>query len=197
MVKNKHKEYTVGQADNQQNMMPLLKKTHKKRWIAIILVVAIFIAGALSAWLFIFNKTSQPESDPNAIITNIEQVMDDAKTLANNGKFDEAVALYDKTANDITDPVQKSGLISSKAVLYMNNEQYDKALTVAKEAEAINQNENVTYLIAQIYEKMGDNQNAAEYYKKTIPIVDKSRPMADEDIAYYQSKVDALSGVQN
>ena len=76
----------------------------------------------------------------------------------------------------------------------MNVNEYDAALAIAKQAEAVTKDANIEQYIAQIYEEMGDNQNAIKFYQNAIKLVDSTSPMANGDIEYYQSKVDTLGG---
>jgi tetratricopeptide (TPR) repeat protein len=183
---------TLPQTPTPKHHAPL---SPKKRWI-IIIAALLLMAVAVSGWYvrdhqYAMNvKSSQSYSRA----VKINQTVATAEQLANNGKEGEAAKVYDDAASKTTDPYQKSILILSKATLYFNDTKYAEALNVAKQAESINENSTVTYLIAQIYEAMGNTVSAVTYYKKTIPLVDTSKPLAKSDIEYYQSRIQALSG---
>lgn len=85
-------------------------------------------------------------------------------------------------------------MLLSKATLYFNNKNYDEALKIALQAEAVVKDDNVEQFIAQIYESKSDMQNAIKYYQRAISLVDKSQPMADSDVKYYRSKITELGG---
>ncbi len=116
-----------------------------------------------------------------------------AQTLANTGKIDEAKVVYEKAAEKTDDKYQKSILILSKAILFFNAGDDKNALITAKQAESIDRNSEVALFIAQVYEKEKEYKKAIDYYQITIDVMDKSKPMADADVKYYQSKIEVLA----
>jgi len=171
-----------------------LRLSRKKKWVIGIIITILLIVGSATAWLIISNQKS---SQVARIAKETSQTVEDAKKLANNGSIDDAKTAYDGAIKKTEDPYQKSVLLLSKATLYYNDGKYDDALATAKEAESINQTDNVTNFIARIYEKKGDKQKAIEYYQKTITLIDKSQPLANADAKYYQSKIEALGGAKD
>lgn len=166
-----------------------------------VIVTILFLISAVIAWSYVSNQRATKEQEATLLQAErsreVNQTTNEAETLTNNGKAEEAKAVYDTAVKQTTDPYQKSILLLSKANLSLNEERYDDALAVAKEAEAINQNSAVSQYIAQVYEVMGDAPNAIKYYQKTIPLVDKSKPLADADIKYFQSRIEALGGAKS
>lgn len=175
--------------------------SHKKWWIIVAIFVVLFLAGAVASWLYVSNQKTAQKQEAALLQAKrsqeVNQTAGAAEKLINNGKPEEAKAVYDTAIKQTTDPYQKSILLLSKANLSLNDEKYDDALAIAKEAEAINQNSVVTQYIAQVYEAMGDAPNAIKYYQKTIPLVDKSKPLAAADIKYFQARIEALGGAKN
>jgi len=164
---------------------------------AMIFVLLFF--GVLSGWIYVKNQKPPAQTiaqkDAERLDVKNQTENNAQKITENGGMVNDAVAAYDKSiAAAANDPKLKNILIIDKSTLYFNNNNFDQALASAKEAEAINKDANIEQYIAQIYEKMGDKINAVKYYKNAIPLVDKTQPMADEDITYYQSKIDELSG---
>ena len=174
---------------------------HKKRWIIGAIIVVILVGGAVCAWLFILRpKSSTPESSTEQITASakaVGQTVLEAMKQSNNGELDDAVVTYDNAVKATEDPLEKSILLKNKAVLYVNDGKYDEALTVAKESETLNQNADTAQFIALIYEKKGDKQKAIEYYQKAILLVDKTQDLANSDIQYYQSRIEALGGAKS
>jgi tetratricopeptide (TPR) repeat protein len=169
-------------------------RPQRKHWI--IGFAAFFLLGAVlvASYFWYVHYSPNPIAKSNSQSTKINQAVARAEQLANNGKMDEAVKSYDTAASQTSDSYQKSFLILSKATLFFDDKKYADALTIAKQAEGVNENSSVTYMIAQIYEAMGNKSDAILYYKKTIPLVDQSKPLAKNDIQLYQSRIKSLGG---
>lgn len=178
----------------------LAKKSHKyhlnKKWVIILAFIITFSIGVAGSWLYIyFNNLSKIQE--NTPIAAVNEPIYDAQKLADSGNIEAAKTAYDSAAEEITDPVQKSAVILSKANLYYNNGDYDGALTVALAAESVNKSSMIEQYIAQIYEKKNDSENAIKYYQNAIKLVDSSSPMGNSDIQYYNYQINSLSGVSN
>lgn len=166
----------------------------KQSFVKKLLLGLLILAILVGVWYF-FVKQQDPAATEKAVVDR-NTVMGDAKKLAYSGKIDEAATLYDDAVSATSDTYEKSMLLTSKATIYFNDSKYDEALDIALEAEAVKPTETGIHLTAQIYKKLGDNPKASEYYKKAIPLVDKTKPLADDDIAYYEYMAQWLSGGQ-
>lgn len=164
--------------------------SRRKRFIIIAIFVILFIGGAVSSYLFLY---VQKVSKPIMSDADISKIINDSVKLANNGKVDEADKAYDDVVAKITDPYQKSILLSSEASNYFNKDDYDKALTITKEAYDLNQNELTASFLARIYEAKGDIQNAIYYYRKAIELIDQADPLSDSNIQHYQNMINILN----
>ena len=173
-----------------------LRLSRKKKWVIGIIITTLLISGSLVAWLVISNQESS-QSQITKRKKEIVQLITDADTLANKGDINGAKVAYDSAIKKTEDPYKKSTLIITKATALFNDGKYDDALAVAKGAEAINENDDVTSFIAQTYEKKGDSQNAIKYYQKSITLTDKFSPLADSYIQYYQTKIKVLGGAKD
>ncbi|MFZ2125162.1 MAG: tetratricopeptide repeat protein [Candidatus Saccharimonadales bacterium] len=172
------------------------KHFSKKKKLLIAGIALLLIGGIVSGWLFMQNKQAVDNRQKQLTEEVLEQTTVDAQVLARKGDPAAAVAKYDDAINSISDSYQKSILTINKAIIYLNNEDYEQALKIAKEAETIDANFAVVKIIAQIYAEKGDNPNAITYYKKTIELIDKDDPLAGDDAIYYQSVIDSLGGVK-
>ncbi len=190
--------------NNKHQTPPSPARKHfsrKKRWITAAIFVILFFTGVGAAWFYV--TIQKPAQEQEAVLLQtkrsqeVNKTTDEAEKLAFNGKGDEAKAVYDNAIKQTADSYQKSILLLNKANLLLNDSKYDDALVIAKQAEAINQNSAVTQYIAQIYEAKGDAPKAIEYYQKTIPLVDKSKPLADANIKYFQGRIEALDGTKD
>jgi len=195
----------VNNSSKQQLASQPKKHFSRKKWLIIsAIIVVLFLGGAVSGWLFISRQATpvapQVTTDTNtaqAISTKTEQTVSDAQQLAYSGKPSDAQTLYDNALKTTEDPYQKSVLLMGKAVLLFRQARYDEALVVAKDAETASQSTNTAQFIAQIYEKKGDTKNAINYYQKAITLIDKTNPLSDSDVQYYQSKIATLGGAKN
>jgi predicted negative regulator of RcsB-dependent stress response len=166
----------------------------KKKLIIVGVILLLFIGGAVSGWFYMQNNQAAQDQKQQLAEEVIDQTTIDAQAMARKGDTAGAVAKYDEVIETTSDAYQKSILTINKAIIYLNKEDYETALSIAKEAEAIDANFGVVKIIAQIYEDKGDKPNAIAYYKKTIELIDKDSPMAADDAIYYQSVIDDLSG---
>jgi len=85
-----------------------------------------------------------------------------------------------------------AALLLDQATIYFNNDNNEKALEIAKQAESYENSEVIFHFIAQVYERMKNYSESIKYYEKAIVLVDKSLPMADENINYYNYKIESL-----
>ena len=183
--------------NNSQQLVPIKPKLkiNKKRLIVVIIVGLLLVGGVVGGFVYVSmqksasEKNAAQEAERKQTASNTAEK---AQNLSDNGDSAEAITMLDD-AIKATDNIQtKSFLSTTKATIYYNNADYDKALTAAIESESYDKNDNIEKLIALIYEKKGDNQNAIKYYKIAISLVDKTKPMASDDIKEYQTQIDIL-----
>ena len=183
-------------SNQQQSVFPKPKlKINKKRLIVVIIVGLVLVGGVIGSFVYVSMQKSASEKN-TAQEAERKQVAsitaEKAQKLSYDGDPAEAILMLDnalKTTNSIQ---TKSYFTTCKATIYYNNGDYDKALIVAAESESYAKNDTIEKLIAMIYEKKGDNQNAVKYYKIAISLVDKTKPMASDDIKEYQTQIDIL-----
>ena len=190
--------------DDSNNQQPQPQQQHhhkrkhsskKKRLIIGAVVIMLFIGGVVTGWMFMSNQQPAPASSPLSE-EQFNQTISDAQTMVNNGDTSGASVAYDNAVKATNDAYQKSVITLEKAVMYLNEKNYEQALVIAKQAEAININFEVVKIIAQIYDEKGDKQNAIIYYQKTIELIDKNDPMASDDAEYYQGLITELGGTK-
>ncbi len=174
-----------------------------KKWFAIGVIVILFIAGIVGGWLYVgYNQKAKEDKLVAQELKRTEIVDSTAaeaqKIIDSGGKASQAEKLYDTAIKEaVNDSGLTNRLLLDEATLYFNDNDFDKALTTAFQAETVVKDDNVEQFIAQIYEKKGDSKNAIKYYQQAITLVDKTQPMADSDIKYYQTRITALGGVVN
>lgn len=193
-------------ADNNQQQKMIhdsKKRFNKKKWLIIAIVFVFFMAGVAGGWLYVgYNKKIQEDkiaAQESKHIKISKEAEDDAQTIIESGgSVSSASVAYDSAIKEAKGDANLTNiLLLNKATLYFNNKSYDEALKTALQAEAIIKDDNIEQFIAQIYEIKGNKQSAIKYYNQAITVVDKSRPMANTDIKYYQSKISELGGVVN
>lgn len=175
---------------------------NKKQRRIIIYGALVVLVGGLAA--IAATLVSQLPSSPNsADTTNTSGTIAEAPAkkksqeidkIAYEGNLDASVQAYDEAIKNSSDPAEKQIYYSNKATTLYNNHQLDAAFDAAKSAYDTQQSSDSAAFVAQIAEERGDKATAIEYYKKAITLVDPSHPYADEDIAYYKSKVTGLGG---
>lgn len=191
-------------------------KSINKKTLYIILFLCLFLAGLVTAFVFrdnlaqftslnkqedakinqdIKNQESMEQKRSEAVAetnveaykvlnsnnTNIEKNLNTVDTI-----YEEAIA----EAKD--DNLLIAALLLDQATIYFNNDNNEKALEIAKQAESYENSEVIVHFIAQIYEKMKNYPKSIEYYEMAITLVDKNLPMADENINYYNYKIELL-----
>lgn len=179
--------------DNKDQVGPIIhsKKRFKdsidKKWIIIAVISVLVLLGGY--WI-ISTIISQIPSKQEVNY----QLINDANELANKGDINGAKAAYDTAINKTSDNVLKASLLTSKAALFYNEKNYDQALAIALEAEALNPSESTAQFIASVYLLKADKVNAVVYYKKSIELIDKTKYTDGGKEMYYQGIIDSLTG---
>lgn len=174
-----------------------------KKWLIVGIAAALLVGSGIYGWIYLSDKnahTAEETSRAQEAIVNkaknvamINNTADEAQNIVGRGgDINDAVAVYDEAIKSVDDAYSKSIMLLDKATFYLNDKNYDSALSIAKEAEVINSNKAVAQFVAQVYEEMGDKKNAIEYYRKAIALVDDTDPLSSDDIEYYQNKIKEL-----
>lgn len=163
----------------------LKKKKNKPRrriiFIAFFVVVAVS-AVSLAGWLVVFgprlsllsNKQEQP-------------IGDKAAKLAHNGKAKDAIKLYDSQLSLGVTKEEKYSLLNGRVAICINEGLYQEALVDTKSMYELQKNENSASLLAQVYEELGQKEDAIKYYKKAIDLADDQPNGGSKD--YYNYKI--------
>lgn len=187
----------------QQNPKPKHDRIFKSKKLLIAGGIVVTIIFAISG-IWIYNAINQRQPDSTQVDLESQQAIDSSnrvfstndeasQLILNGGSISEASAIYDDAIQAESDSTTKISLILSQATMYFNNDEYDKALSLANQAEAIAESSGLDAFIAQIYEKKGDTVNAMKYYQKAIDVIDNNDPLAGADVEYYQTIIDNLN----
>lgn len=166
------------------------KKLSKKQKVIYVLIAAVIavIVSIGSYFMLRPDVDSLNSKDTEKTINAVKNI----NILYSNGKIEEAAAGYDKMISEEEDVFLKSIYTTDKAMLYFNYNDFDKALEIALESEKLNKNELNASLVAEIYEKKGEFEKSAEYYKKARDLLDKDDPIYDDYVAGYNYKIDRV-----
>lgn len=186
----------MGTTNNQKSVTSKRRNySIVKRLVIVILIVVVLFGAAFATWWFMYGQV-KPVSK-KVTINDLSKSVNDAQKLTNSGNSNAAKAAYDNILKSTSDDHTKAILLLDKALIPLNSGNYDEALNIAKEAESVEKSSYVYSFLAQIYEKKGDSENAIKYYRLAISTIDKTQPSAGDDIDYYQSKINSLSGSNN
>lgn len=164
-----------------------LNLNKRQKIIGLILISIIIL---FSIVIFLINYNSQIMSDKTKQVIN--KANDSLYSNKTDGEkaaaFDEAIILTDKDE-------QKSVLYVNKAIVYMNSEDYKKALEAAKQAEELAPDQSyILAMIAKIYVGLDDKSNAITYYEKAISKLDSTSFSDSETIEDYKYTIESLKG---
>lgn len=164
------------------------KKGRGKKILAIVGVLAV-LGGALAAGVTLKwwqNKTTPPP-------TNV--VIGESQNKALTGDFEGGQAEIEKALQrqDLSDE-DKYMLNYQKGTNFQNAGKYQEALDNFKIAEGIKQTYSLYHSMGMVAEELGDIAGAIAYYEKGLPLI--KGPVAEDDKAYLQMKIDELKKKQ-
>lgn len=178
-----------------QKALKVRMKKPQMKWIifgAIIVVVAGL--GVTAAVLFSqYQASIQPTGDkkPGTITPRpvVEKKANDAIKKAYEGDVAGGVAEIDQAVRDTNDSFEKYTLYSHKATLLYNSGDVAGGLEAALMAYKFKQSSDSAALVAQFSRESGNKEQAIQYYKRAVELVDKTDPYANEDAEYYGAMV--------
>ena len=168
----------------------------KRKRVGIILMAMLLLVAAGVAVAF-YGTDSKKDSGTTAkqpLPSNSKELI---KTT-NQTRYtnpDEAAAMAEATYDKLEDKAQKHDSAVQTAVIYESNGKYQDAIEWYLKADALDPGKRgaVTGL-GRCYEAIGDKQKAIEYYKKAIALEGQVAPGAQNESAYYQYRLDKLTG---
>ncbi|MFZ2125165.1 MAG: hypothetical protein WA087_01750 [Candidatus Saccharimonadales bacterium] len=173
-----------------------VKLLHVGRFRIVIALVFVILTCAIIVTALVFNSLSnKPSTSDEADAPMSKNVLNSTVMEIQNSKIgdENAIRLADESIKKTNDNYQKTVILVTKANLYYDNQDYDRALEIAMQAYNIESNDNVCGFIALIYEAKGDKQKAIEYYHYAIDTLKKADPK-DGDIGYYEDMIKLLNG---
>lgn len=150
----------------------LAKKSHKnhlrKKWLIIIAIIFVAIVGGYLIYKYLPKNQVVVQPVENSSTSSSLTISEQAARLASNGDYNAGQKLLDGELAKRTDDTGQVDIYIGKAVLSVNNKNYDDAFSFALKAEDIAKSRLTSRLIAQIAEKSGDKAKAIEYYQLTL-----------------------------
>lgn len=182
-------------------MGKLIRISPKKRPPKKLLIVGgafVVLVGVAGVLLVTRPWEQQPTSADNGDTAELAPLnaVERADIMAGEGDYQGSQALLDSellAQASTTD--EKQQVYIQKAVLAMNNKNYDEAMTYAKEAETIRSDKMSVRLIGQIAEQRGDKSLAVDYYTKVLSLYTDEERNSDVGALQHQSDQSALERV--
>jgi tetratricopeptide (TPR) repeat protein len=167
----------------KNNMKPIL----------IGLAVVLVAGGAGVAVRLLQNKAAEPEivypSKP------LPKKVDDAQNLRAGGDMAGASKVIEEALADANTPEnERYMLYIQQGNIAYDQKQYATAAASFEKAAAIKQNYEIYTLLGNNWRLAKDNAKAVEYYKKALPLIDMSKPVAQEDKASLERLIASLEG---
>lgn len=149
-----------------------------------LIAVALLIGAGLLAWKL--QQDKQLEQDLAAAAQAAEQakpetVQEEAQAMAGKGDSEGAVSKLDASAAAAGSNAEKHKLLVSKAVVLVNEKDFQRALDTIAEAEKLGSSRSSSDTGAIAAEEAGQKQLAVEYYKKSLSRLDKQDPYYEFD----------------
>ena len=144
------------------------------------IILALLVGAGIYTWLRVSTSLNQTTQTPTETSSTeglskaqiyVSQVAVDASKAAATGDLASANAVYDAAINTSADKSLKADLYIQKATTSMAAGDGNGALEAAKQAVELEpESFEALFILASMYERLGDNALAAEYYRKVAAI---------------------------
>jgi len=166
----------------------------KKRWMVLIISVAVILLGLIGGTVWLIAKTTQEanESEKTAKetpqYTSTQQLTADVNQKNNSGDYQGAITLIEGQKN-VGDPANQVLL----AQAYANAGNYAKALEIYKKLDSAGQLPDIELSnAAAAAEQAGDIKTAIAYYKRAENYARNSKDQNIDQADVYAGKVAEL-----
>lgn len=113
-------------------------------------------------------------------------------TLLGRGDLDNAQLVYQQAIDSAGDEDAKLVLLQEYYQIANYSENYDHALDAALRLGELRPGYEVYTYIASTYEKLGDNQNVAEYLRRALDLLDPDKEADRGAIEYIEGRLSEL-----
>lgn len=181
--------------DNQQGQKPPIKKRHfyKNKWVIWVVIFILIIGVGVGAWLFIsaekktILQSSESKSNNSKLSeSKLASAKDKVTQLDNQAGASPSAAELSKAQTELaqltksaTSSEEKQTYLSKSIELYVNNDDFKSALTVAEQSEQVKPTAFSADGLALVYMGLGDYRKAAQYYQTAA---DRSEKTTDPTV---------------
>lgn len=172
------------------------KKHHGRRKTVGIIIIAVLLLAAAGVASYLLTRSDTPEKTEATKKTTSSAIKEsDSQKFSKN--YDKAAETSSQQYSASTNSDDKYVLALQTASVYESKGDCQTAIDWYQKAYAIKpKDRGVVSGLGRCYDKTGDKVKAVEFYQKTIDAIDPKIMGADNDIAYYQSLLDAAKAAQ-
>jgi tetratricopeptide (TPR) repeat protein len=159
------------------------------------IIGGVLIAGAAAGgvWWYMHRATSTPPAQGVSSSTSRAQRDQKIQQLEAKSDTDGVVKYYDQLVQQSADPADKRVLLFEQSNVYFRTKQYDKALELMDQVEAIKTGSDVAIQRALINEEKGDKAAAAAQYAKALEMTkDANNGQGDRYAPMWRAKIKEL-----
>ncbi|MGH7197042.1 MAG: tetratricopeptide repeat protein [Candidatus Saccharimonadales bacterium] len=180
------------------------KAKNKKKKIILIVSIALLLIAAAAAGLttqwFLNKNGGQPSDDPSKDQAALERsklpaTIEEVQALRVEGKDDEANKKADSAlSNPSISNDDRYMLYIQKGAAYENQGNLQEAYNAYLKASETKQTLEVFNLLGDVAAQLGKKQEAIDFYKKAIPLIDQNNPRRDAEKRLLEQKIRDLGG---
>lgn len=164
----------------------------KRKRIALLIIGVILLLGLnVSIFWYLYNNLNNKVAIRQNNLTTQEKI-NNAVVASIQQSPESGIKYYDDQINSTTSNTEKRILLTGKSAVYYNQQQYDKALEVALQADSLGSTEDTCQFIAKIYVALNNKPKALEYYKKAITLISPEDPLSNYYRKQYESAINDL-----
>jgi len=175
----------------------------KKQVVAgIVTIVVIAAAAGFGILVRMLQQSGINGKNPSAsqdeggyIAAKLPPLITEVQNLQSSGKTDEAKKKIDEALdNSATDNNTKYMLYIQKGNVLTNNGDVQGGIAQYLKAFEVSQTYEVTRLLGESYQQVGDKPKAVEFYKKALALVPENGPLTEQDRESIRKIITSLGG---
>lgn len=174
------------------------KKTRKAWWQSsrAFGIGAVLIVCSLAAWAVMNSSLITKKSNTKELAPTVssQDAYNEAITLANNGKYNEAAQQLQQQTDTTTGKVEKAFAYLRQSVLAGNNGKFQEGLNLAKQSEALDPTLSSSNQIAAMLAQLGRKDEAIQQYKISLSRISQDDQMANSARRYIEEQIIELGG---
>lgn len=168
----------------------------RKKWFIGVSIFVVVLLISLAYYFVFINKKNTDSTKTEEVISKSEERQknyDSANSIAKGGDYEKAQKQLDSSLSMQKTAEDRSEVYSQKAVLALDNNKKEDALSYAKKAEESYKSQASANIVAQIAEATGDKALALTYFKLALErMTNDQKQYFPDEIKYYQQKIEEL-----